>query len=52
MLADTEEEKDETGKTDLIIAKQRNRPTGDVPLTFTKEFTSFEDRDGEEREPM
>ena len=51
--ADTEEEKDETeGKADLIIAKQRNGPTGDVPLTFRKEFTRFEDRAREEREPM
>ena len=51
--ADTEEEKDETeGKADLIIAKQRNGPTGDVPLTFIKEFTRFEDRAREEREPV
>ncbi len=51
--ADTEEEKDETeGKADLIIAKQRNGPTGDVPLTFRKEFTRFEDRAREEREPL
>ena len=50
--ADTEEEKDETeGKADLIIAKQRNGPTGDIPLTFRKEFTRFEDRAREEREP-
>ena len=51
--ADTEEEKDETeGKADLIIAKQRNGPTGDVPLTFRKEFTRFEDRARDEREPL
>ena len=51
--ADTEEEKDEMeGKAELIIAKQRNGPTGDVPLTFLKEFTRFEDRAREEREPM
>jgi replicative DNA helicase len=51
--ADTEEEKDEfEGKAELIIAKQRNGPTGDVPLTFIKEFTRFEDRAREEREPM
>ena len=51
--ADTEEEKDETeGKAELIIAKQRNGPTGDVPLTFIKEFTRFEDRAREEREPI
>ena len=50
--ADTEEEKDEfEGKAELIIAKQRNGPTGDVPLTFMKEFTRFEDRAREEREP-
>jgi replicative DNA helicase len=51
--ADTDEEKDETeGKADLIIAKQRNGPTGDVPLTFIKEFTRFEDRAREEQEPL
>ena len=50
--ADTDEEKQESqGKADLIIAKQRNGPTGDVPLTFRKEFTRFEDRAREEREP-
>jgi replicative DNA helicase len=27
---------------DLIIAKQRNGPTGSVPLTFIPEFTRFE----------
>lgn len=32
------------GKATLIIAKQRNGPVGDVPLTFLKEFTRFEDR--------
>jgi replicative DNA helicase len=51
--ADTDEERDETeGKADLIIAKQRNGPTGDVPLTFRKEFVRFEDRAREEREPL
>ncbi|MEI8342229.1 MAG: replicative DNA helicase [Verrucomicrobiota bacterium] len=43
--ADTDEDKQESeGKATLIIAKQRNGPTGDVPLTFLKEFTRFEDR--------
>jgi len=43
--ADTDEEKQEAeGKATLIIAKQRNGPVGDVPLTFLKEFTRFEDR--------
>jgi replicative DNA helicase len=43
--ADTDEEKENTeGKADLIIAKQRNGPVGDVKLTFLKEFTRFVDR--------
>ena len=32
------------GEAELIIAKQRNGPIGDIPLTFLKEFTRFEDR--------
>jgi replicative DNA helicase len=32
------------GEATLIIAKQRNGPTGDVLLTFLKEYTRFEDR--------
>ena len=43
--ADTDDEKKESeGKATLIIAKQRNGPVGDVPLTFLKEFTRFENR--------
>lgn len=43
--ADNDEDKQEAeGKATLIIAKQRNGPVGDVPLTFLKEFTRFEDR--------
>jgi replicative DNA helicase len=50
--ADSEEEKQEAeGKATLIIAKQRNGPTGEVPLTFLKEFTRFEDRARSEGEP-
>ncbi len=43
--ADNDEQRGELeGKASLIIAKQRNGPVGDVPLTFLKEFTRFEDR--------
>ncbi|HDZ22844.1 hypothetical protein LCGC14_0203420 [marine sediment metagenome] len=30
------------GVTDLIVAKQRNGPTGSVPLVFLKDYTKFE----------
>ena len=30
------------GKAELIIAKQRNGPIGEIPLTFIKEYTRFE----------
>jgi replicative DNA helicase len=33
---------DLAGKAELIIAKQRNGPIGEVPLTFIKEYTRFE----------
>jgi len=43
--AETDEDKANTaGEAELIIAKQRNGPVGEVPLTFIKEFTRFEDR--------
>jgi len=42
---ETQEERDAlSGEADLIIAKQRNGPVGDVPLTWRKEFTRFSDR--------
>jgi len=34
------------GKAEIIIAKQRNGPTGTVNLTFLKEFTRFENYAG------
>ncbi len=43
--AETEAKKEElAGQATLIVAKQRNGPTGDVPLTFLKQFTRFVDR--------
>lgn len=41
---DADERAAKEGEATLIIAKQRNGPTGDVPLTFAKEYTSFMDR--------
>ena len=49
--ADTDEEREELkGKAQLIIAKQRNGPIGDVKLTFLNEFTRFVDRSDEKVE--
>jgi len=33
------------GTAELIIAKQRNGPTGKVPLAFLKQYTVFKDRE-------
>jgi replicative DNA helicase len=41
---DKEQKENEKGKAKLIIAKQRNGPTGDIDLTFIGEYTRFEDR--------
>jgi len=41
---DEEAKQERAGEAELIIAKQRNGPTGDVPLTFLKEYTRFENR--------
>jgi replicative DNA helicase len=35
---------EKAGEAELIIAKQRNGPIGEIALTFLKEFTRFEDR--------
>ncbi len=37
-------EKELEGKAELILAKQRNGPTGTVPLFFVKEYTQFQNR--------
>lgn len=43
--AETDEERHEMhGRATLNIAKNRNGPTGQVNLTFLKEYTRFEDR--------
>jgi replicative DNA helicase len=41
---DEEARAEKAGEAELIIAKQRNGPVGEIPLTFLKEFTRFEDR--------
>ena len=40
---DEEARAEKAGEAELIIAKQRNGPVGEIPLTFLKEFTRFED---------
>lgn len=39
-----DEQKQYAGKAEVIIAKQRNGPVGDVDLVWRKEFTRFEDK--------
>lgn len=38
------------GEAELIIAKNRNGPTEDIPLTFLPQFTRFESRDTSHKE--
>ena len=42
---------EEPAPAELIIAKHRNGPVGEIPLTFLKEFTRFEDRARNVSEP-
>ena len=37
------DEEDNKGKAEIIVAKQRNGPTGTLTLTFLGEYTRFED---------
>jgi replicative DNA helicase len=47
--ATNQEDRDKLrGKAEIIIAKQRNGPIGDVPLTWIQQHTRFEDRAKEE----
>ena len=48
---DEEARAEKEGEAELIIAKQRNGPVGEISLTFLKEFTRFEDRAREAVEP-
>jgi len=48
---DEEARAEKSGEAEFIIAKQRNGPVGEIPLTFLKEFTRFEDRARNVSEP-
>src|SRR5437764_1051992 len=48
---DDEARQEKSGEAELIIAKQRNGPVGEIPLTFLNEFTRFEDRARNVSEP-
>jgi replicative DNA helicase len=39
------------GKTELIIGKQRNGPTGHIPLVFLKPYTRFENYSAHDSAP-
>jgi replicative DNA helicase len=48
---DEEARAEKAGEAEFIIAKQRNGPVGEIPLTFLKEFTRFETRARNVSEP-
>src|SRR5437867_340141 len=48
---DEEARAEKEGEAELIIAKQRNGPVGEIPLTLSKEFTRIEDRARNVTEP-
>lgn len=48
---DEEARVEKAGEAELIIAKQRNGPVGEIPLTFLKEYTRFETRARNVNEP-
>src|SRR6476646_5239888 len=48
---DEEARHEKAGEAELIIAKQRNGPVGEIPLTFLKEYTRFETRARNVSEP-
>jgi replicative DNA helicase len=48
---DEEARAEKSGEAELIIAKKRNGPVGEIPLTFLKEFTRFENSERKQSEP-
>jgi replicative DNA helicase len=48
---DEEARVEKAGEAELIIAKQRNGPVGEIPLTFLNEYTRFETRARNVSEP-